>query len=303
MAKQRYISTSIWDDDWFVEELNVSEKLFYFYLLTNEHTNIAGIYKISIRKISQESGFSSKDVREMFKTLQRSRKVYYMDEHVIMTNWAKHQNWEKSKKVHLGIRAILIKDVPQSIIEAISKGNIPYAYPIDTLSDGIDALPIPHAYPTNYLDSDSDSDSNLDSDSNFTNTSCPEVSQEAETIETEATQIFIELPAIGSPSQPKKTHKVTEQDVEKYHEIYPAVDIRQELRQMAMWLEANPSRKKSNTKAFIVNWLKKAQDQSGSSKQQQQRQGGYIQGKSQIPGSVMRTNDAFAGRKSGQIDF
>lgn len=135
------------------------------------------------------------------------------------------------------------------------------------------------------------------------NTSCPEVSQEAETIETEATQIFIELPAIGSPSQPKKTHKVTEQDVEKYHEIYPAVDIRQELRQMAMWLEANPSRKKSNTKAFIVNWLKKAQDQSGSSKQQQQRQGGYIQGKSQIPGSVMRTNDAFAGRKSGQIDF
>jgi len=54
MAKQRYISTSIWDDDWFVEQLNVPEKLFYFYLLTNEHTNIAGIYKISIRKISQE---------------------------------------------------------------------------------------------------------------------------------------------------------------------------------------------------------------------------------------------------------
>ena len=39
---------------------------------------------------------------------------------------------------------------------------------------------------------------------------CPEVSQKAETVETAATQkadIFIELPAIGTPSQPKKTHK------------------------------------------------------------------------------------------------
>lgn len=259
MAKQRYISTSIWDDDWFVEQLNVPEKLFYFYLLTNEHTNIAGIYKISIRKISQESGFSSKDVREMFKTLQRSRKVYYMDEHVIMTNWAKHQNWEKSKKVHLGIRAILIKDVPQSIIEAISKGKIPYAYPIDTLSDGIDALPIPHAYPTNYFDFDSDSDSDFDSDSNFTNT-CSELPQKSESIEAE------EQPP--SPvyctiiTNRKEEYPITEDMVDLWQESFPAVDVKQQLLSMKSWSVSNPKKRKtkSGMLAFVNNWLSKEQN-------------------------------------------
>lgn len=103
------------------------------------------------------------------------------------------------------------------------------------------------------------------------NTSCPEVSQKAETIETAAPQkadIFIELPAIGTPSQPKKSHKVTIDELKQYQSIYPAVDVEQELRQMALWLDANPSRKKSNTKAFIINWLKKSQDRSSTLSQQ-----------------------------------
>ena len=168
MAKQRYISTSIWDDDWFVEELNRDEKLFYFYLLTNEHTNIAGIYKISLRRITIETNFTKTQVLEIFKSLEKSKKVYYFQEHVIMTNWPKHQNWQKSERIHKGIRAILIKDVPQDIIERISKGTIPYRYPIDTLSKGIGEVSIPYTYPSNYNDKDldlnSDSDSDLDPD-------------------------------------------------------------------------------------------------------------------------------------------
>jgi hypothetical protein len=107
MANQRYISTSIWDDDWFVEELDVHEKLFYFYLLTNDHTNIAGIYKISIRRIAIESGFTTEKVKAMFASLEKSKKVYYRKDHIIMTNWPKHQNWQKSDRIHKGLRAIL----------------------------------------------------------------------------------------------------------------------------------------------------------------------------------------------------
>lgn len=129
---------------------------------------------------------------------------------------------------------------------------------------------------------------------------CPEPAENTASVETEASPspVFIELPAIGSPSQPKKVHKVTNEDLDKYHTTYPAVDVEQELRQMAMWLEANPSRKKSNTRAFIVNWLKKSQDRSGSPATNTQ-----YQGKAPIPHSVMRTNDAFAGRTSGNIEF
>lgn len=163
MAKQRYISTSIWDDDWFVEELSQAEKLFYFYLLTNEHTNIAGIYKLSVRKIALETGFEKDEVEEHFKTLEKSKKVYYRENHIIMVNWPKHQNWESSERIHKGIRAILLKETPQCVLKAIHKESIPYAYPIDSLSKGINSVGIEDAYPSNYLDSDSDSNSDSDS--------------------------------------------------------------------------------------------------------------------------------------------
>lgn len=119
---------------------------------------------------------------------------------------------------------------------------------------------------------------------------CPEVSQKAETIETAATQkadIFIELPAIGTPSQPKKSHKVTIDDLKQYQSIYPAVDVEQELRQMALWLDANPSRKKSNTKAFIINWLKKSQDRSSTPSQQPRQTEGP-----RVADSVLRPNSS-----------
>jgi hypothetical protein len=172
MAKQRYISTALWDDEWFVEELDAKEKLFFLYLLTNEHTNIAGIYKLSIRKIALESGFSPDDVMVMFMTLEDSKKVYYRDNHVIMVNWPKHQNWKSSDRIHKGLRAILIKEIPYRVINLIREEDIPYTYPIDTLSNGIGDLSngidkegISHIYPSNYIDSDSDSNSNSNSDS------------------------------------------------------------------------------------------------------------------------------------------
>lgn len=174
MSKQRYISTSLWDDDWFVESLTRDEKLFYMYLLTNEQTNIAGIYKISQRKIKNETGFEKSEVEEIFKKLQESGKVYYFDGHVVMCNWPKHQNWENKSKIHIGIRSILSKEVPKSLIDSIYSGVIPYAYPIHTLSDGInslqcaiDAIPIGYVYGSNLYEYNLNSNSTINSNSNL----------------------------------------------------------------------------------------------------------------------------------------
>ena len=166
MAKQRYISTSIWDDDWFVEELTKQEKLFYFYLLTNEHTNIAGIYKISVRRIAQESGFAKKEILSILKHFEKSKKVYYRQEYLIMPNWPKHQKWETSAPIHKGLRAILIREVPNSVLEAIATDGIPYLYPIDTLSKGIQWVEVSYQYPSIHKDLDSDLDSDLDLNNN-----------------------------------------------------------------------------------------------------------------------------------------
>lgn len=58
-------------------------------------------------------------------------------------------------------------------------------------------------------------------------------------------------------------HGITRADFEKYVSLYPAVDVMQELRKMAGWLDGNPRNRKtkSGVKRFINHWLARAQDQ------------------------------------------
>jgi hypothetical protein len=56
---------------------------------------------------------------------------------------------------------------------------------------------------------------------------------------------------------------IEEADFVKWKGFYPAVDVMQELRKMAAWLDAKPDRRKTRrgVKAFIVRWLSRAQDE------------------------------------------
>lgn len=63
-----------------------------------------------------------------------------------------------------------------------------------------------------------------------------------------------------------KWKNITEKDMALWAEAYPACEIKHELLAMADWLKSNPEKKKSNYRAFISRWLKKQQDQGGSSK-------------------------------------
>ncbi|MDL2254423.1 hypothetical protein LJC49_10235 [Ruminococcaceae bacterium OttesenSCG-928-I18] len=60
---------------------------------------------------------------------------------------------------------------------------------------------------------------------------------------------------------------VTREQIDRWTELYPAVDITQELRKMAGWCEANPKRRKTRAGAmkFINGWLAKTQDRGGTS--------------------------------------
>lgn len=64
-------------------------------------------------------------------------------------------------------------------------------------------------------------------------------------------------------------HYVLPSDVEHYRELYPGVDVEQELRNMTGWLEANRERRKTKrgVQKFINNWLSKAQNRAKGSPQ------------------------------------
>lgn len=59
---------------------------------------------------------------------------------------------------------------------------------------------------------------------------------------------------------------VTNEDVIKWTELYPAVDVMQELRNMAGWCDANPKKRKtkSGIRRFINGWLSGEQNKGGA---------------------------------------
>lgn len=60
----------------------------------------------------------------------------------------------------------------------------------------------------------------------------------------------------------KSEYPISESDVQAWKELYPAVDVLQELRKMKGWADANPSKRKTvkGIKRFINGWLAKEQD-------------------------------------------
>jgi hypothetical protein len=123
MAKQRVVNTRFWNDPWVMEELNPLDKLLFLYFLTNDQTNLSGIYEISHRVICFETGIEKETLtKAMIPRL--GPKVFYEDGWIIIPNFPKHQNTE-NPKIMAGIQRELAL-VPDEIYEKA----IAYGYPI-----------------------------------------------------------------------------------------------------------------------------------------------------------------------------
>lgn len=138
------INTRFWNDN-FVASLNPLERYLFLYFLTNEHTNIAGVYELPIRLMAFETKIRVDAIMRMMERLKG--KVFYIDGWVYIKNFQKHQT-TSSEKVQRGIEMEMAR-IPQEIRKqiAILDGN-------DTLSE-----------PIIYSDLDSDSNTNSDLES------------------------------------------------------------------------------------------------------------------------------------------
>lgn len=74
--------------------------------------------------------------------------------------------------------------------------------------------------------------------------------------------LSVEPPVIGLLTNTGEIYNITQQQVEEWEALYPAVDIMQQLRAMKGWLDANPRKRKTRAgmKAFANRWLAKEQD-------------------------------------------
>ena len=122
MAKLRSISTEIWSDPYF-EDLNSSEKLLFIYLITNEKTNMLGIYENTVRKMSFETGINKSTVEQIIKKFQTDQKIKYINNYVVLVNFLKHQNYNTNmKKSAIDVYNNLPKELKNKDLD-ISKVN------------------------------------------------------------------------------------------------------------------------------------------------------------------------------------
>ena len=72
-------------------------------------------------------------------------------------------------------------------------------------------------------------------------------------------------PTISLPLNDGSAFEIFQSDIDMWSNLYPAVDVMQQLRNMAGWIDGNPSKRKtrSGIKRFVNGWLAKEQNKGG----------------------------------------
>jgi hypothetical protein len=134
MNKNRYINTKFWDDD-YIGELNPHEKLVFIYLLTNANTNIAGVYEITIKKISWDTAIDREEIKQILNKFVNDCKIEKHGDYVVLINFFKHQDYKGKRLVGADqIIRSLPKDVKELQSVKMMQENI------DTLSQKDDTV-------------------------------------------------------------------------------------------------------------------------------------------------------------------
>jgi len=120
--KLRSVNTRFWEDP-FVENLTSEEKLIFLYLLTNPLCNILGVYEISTKRISYDTGISKQEINKALKGFETLNKVYYVNNYIVLSNFIKNQKLNTNmEKGAITLFDDLPNDVKDSILSKALKG-------------------------------------------------------------------------------------------------------------------------------------------------------------------------------------
>jgi len=108
---RRSVKTSFWSDEW-IESLEVEEKYFFLYLLTNEKTKISGFYETTLKRMSFDTGLKKERIQEILKKFELAEKVYFEQGFIQIINFVKNQ--ELNTNMQISVRNHL-KQIPKTL--------------------------------------------------------------------------------------------------------------------------------------------------------------------------------------------
>lgn len=120
--KLRSVNTKFWDDP-FIDELDISQKLLFLYLLTNPLTNLLGVYEITLKRICSDTGLKNETILKGFERFGMVKKAFFINNYVILPNWLKNQSLNSNMKIAVSRQFLdLPKELKDNILGNGSEG-------------------------------------------------------------------------------------------------------------------------------------------------------------------------------------
>lgn len=228
----RKIDTETWKDPWF-EKLSLHARLLFIYLWTNNSTNQAGMYEISLKRIKFESGI---DFNKVYPEL-KEKVVWFEKESVI---WVKNFFRYQCQNEKFALAALSSITNLNSELQRFFQ-----TYTIQTLKKyGIDTIDIP--YP---LEEEAVTEAVEEAEKKKDDCSepLPEVSEPVG-------KIFIKIPL-----KDKTEHPIYDNQVQEWEETWSSLNVKQCLKSIRQWNISNPEKRKTKRgiKEHIRRWLEK----------------------------------------------
>ena len=289
------VYSAIWSDRQFME-LPDDAKVLYIYIVSCEHGNEIGLFRLSAGYIYDDIGFDIQKARKLMAILAKSNLVLF-DETAKMAFIPSFLKWNKIQaENNLKGAALRFDELPPSGLDSlffdamrehcpelesfIKRSIQPKNNHIRTgLEPPSNEVRTTFEPPLNQVLTH-EQENKQENEQEQESKRCPE---QPKTSVSGLPPVFT-LPSLGGDE-----YQISPALAQQYSEAFPALDILGELKRMKVWLESHPKNAKKNIPSFMVRWLSRAQEKSGS-----------IPQSSQKPRRTTVSED-FAGEKTGDI--
>ena len=225
-------------------QLSETAKILYLYLFTCPHRNMIGLYYIPLAYCSADLGMEPERVSEGFRELQdaglllcdEAEEMVLLPEFLRMNPLDNANVEKKACTVFSALPETWLFGPFGAILEQLPK---PFPHLLERVSE-------------RYGNTE---DRKQKTETEHTAAPCDAAAAEG---------MGEEMPAIWLPLNDGTEYGVPWGDVEEYRQLYPAVDVDQELRSMRGWLLNNPKNRKTQggIRRFINGWLERSQNKA-----------------------------------------
>jgi len=142
--KTRIIHTKFWQDS-FICDLNIEEKITFFYLLTNSQIGLSGVYELPDKFIIFDLDISQTELNKFKDKFSKNNKIIFYEGYVALMNSRKYNDYSKGNPNQVKAYNREIELLPSNVKKYLyEKGFEPVVEYMSTSRELVGELDIKH---------------------------------------------------------------------------------------------------------------------------------------------------------------